>query len=316
MIGGSYKMRVVITGGAGFIGSHLVEKFLANGHRVLVIDDLSTGSYANIRPFLTNTNFEFFQLDVRETFSFEVDLIVNLACPASPIHYQKDPIKTLTTSILGTLNCLQLAHEKGVRLVHASTSEVYGDPEISPQVETYLGSVNPIGPRACYDEGKRCAETAIYDYKRTHNIDARVVRIFNTYGPRMQRDDGRVVSNFIVSALEGNPITIYGNGAQTRSFCYVQDTVDAIYQISILEIAPRTPVNIGNPNEISMLTLAELVLKLTNSASTLDYLALPADDPKQRCPDIELAKELMAWEPKIDLIQGLNETINFFKTPN
>ena len=306
-------MRVVITGGAGFIGSHLVEKFLANGHQVLVLDDLSTGSYANISPFLTNTNFEFFQLDVRETFSFEVNLIVNLACPASPIHYQKDPIKTLTTSILGTLNCLQLAHEKGARLVHASTSEVYGDPEISPQVETYLGSVNPIGPRACYDEGKRCAETLFFDYHRQHNLDIKVLRIFNTYGPRMHPNDGRVVSNFIVQALTGGDISINGDGTQTRSFCYVDDLVEVMLRMMDMPHGFTGPVNVGNPGEFTMLELAEMVIQLSGSKSRLVFQDLPQDDPKRRKPDITLAKENLGWEPKVCLKDGLQETIAYFR---
>lgn len=306
-------MKVLITGAAGFIGSHLVDSFLELGNEVIGIDDLSTGSTANLEHLARNSNFEFVHHDVTEEFAFDADFILNFACPASPIHYQKTPIKTLRTSFLGTLNSLELARKLNIPFIQASTSEVYGDPEVSPQSENYLGAVNPIGPRACYDEGKRAAETAIFDYIREFSLDARVVRIFNTYGPRMSPNDGRVVSNFLVAALKNEPITIYGNGLQTRSFCYVSDTVDAIIKLSQLETKPSTPINIGNPNEMTMLQLAESVIGRTNSKSEIVFLPLPQDDPKQRCPDISLANDLLAWKPQVSFADGITKTLDYFK---
>lgn len=305
-------MRVLITGAAGFIGSHLTDRFLDRGDVVIGIDNLSTGSLSNLKGALQNPNFTFHQHDVTTPYDFKVDLILNFACPASPVHYQRTPIQTLLTSLIGTINALDLALKNCAILVHASTSEVYGDPEISPQPESYLGKVNPIGPRACYDEGKRAAETAIYDFIRVHDIDARVVRIFNTYGPRMAVNDGRVVSNFIVSALTGGPITMFGDGNQSRSFCFVDDTVEAIMRLTELRDRPNSPINVGNPNEISIRTLSTQVLRICNSDSSLISLPLPIDDPKQRCPEISLAKRLLDWSPNVDLEEGLKKTIDYF----
>ena len=305
-------MRVLITGAAGFIGSHLTDRFLDRGDVVIGIDNLSTGSLRNLKGAIQNPNFTFHQHDVTTPYDFKVDLILNFACPASPVHYQRTPIQTLLTSLIGTINALDLALKNCAILVHASTSEVYGDPEISPQPESYLGKVNPIGPRACYDEGKRAAETAIYDFIRVHDIDARVVRIFNTYGPRMAVNDGRVVSNFIVSALTGGPITMFGDGNQSRSFCFVDDTVEAIMRLSELKDRPNSPINVGNPNEISIRTLSTQVLKICNSDSPLISLPLPIDDPKQRCPEISLAKRLLDWAPNVDLEEGLKKTSDYF----
>ncbi len=302
----------MITGAAGFIGSHLTDRFLDRGDVVIGIDNLSTGSLSNLENALQNPNFTFHQHDVTMPYDFKVNLILNFACPASPVHYQRTPIQTLLTSLIGTINALDLALKNCAILVHASTSEVYGDPEISPQPESYLGKVNPIGPRACYDEGKRAAETAIYDFIRVHDIDARVVRIFNTYGPRMAVNDGRVVSNFIVSALTGRPITMFGDGNQSRSFCFVDDTVEAIIRLSQLKDRPNSPINVGNPNEISIMTLSTQVLKICNSDSPLISLPLPIDDPKQRCPEISLAKRLLDWTPNVALEEGLKKTSDYF----
>ena len=306
-------MRVLVTGAAGFIGSHLTMRYLNSGHDVIGLDNLSTGSNSNLSEARNSPRFQFIEHDVTNAFDIHADLIFNLACPASPVHYQKSPVQTLLTSFIGTINCLELAKSTGARLVHASTSEVYGDPEVSPHTEDYVGAVNPIGPRACYDEGKRAAETAIFDYKRIYDLDARVIRIFNTYGPRMQENDGRVVSNFMVSALRGHPLTVYGDGKQTRSFCYVDDTVTAFVKMAELAKAPDTPINIGNPNEISMTKLASLILELTDSPSEISSFPLPQDDPKQRCPDISKAHEILNWSPNIGLIDGLNRTRDYFR---
>jgi len=307
-------MKVLITGVAGFIGSHLADNFLSLGFEVVGIDNLSTGSMDNLLHLEHNPAFHFQIQDVTEPFDFDVDLILNFACPASPKDYQQTPINTLLTNVMGTINCLELSRRRRIRMVHASTSEVYGDPEVSPQAENYLGKVNPIGPRACYDEGKRVAETAIYDYVRVHNLDVRVVRIFNTYGPRMAANDGRVVSNFIVSAITDEPITIYGDGKQTRSFCYISDTISAIEAISLLEMKPLTPINVGNPNEMTMKELSEKIVMLTQSKSIISFHELPIDDPKQRCPDIKLARNVLNWSPKIELEKGLSETIAYYRT--
>jgi UDP-glucuronate decarboxylase len=308
------KVRILVTGGAGFLGSHLVDALIADSHHVIALDDLSTGSLKNIEHHFGNDKFEFMEHDVTQEYSVKVDAVLNFACPASPVQYQINPIQTLLTSTIGTLNALKVVRQNSAILVHASTSEVYGDPEISPQSEDYVGKVNPIGPRACYDEGKRSAETAIYDFIRIHNVDARVVRIFNTYGPRMSRNDGRVVSNFIVSAIENSPITIYGDGSQTRSFCYVSDTINGILKMLYLPTRPDTPINIGNPHEITMNELSTQIIKLTTSISQIEQFPLPQDDPKQRCPDISRAKKTLDWSPQIQLSDGLTETVNYFKS--
>ena len=305
-------MRVLITGAAGFLGSHLVDHYLENADSVIGIDNLSTGSLENLESALKNPRFTFHEIDVTTPYFFEVDLIFNFACPASPIHYQRTPIETLKTSVLGTLNALDLATKTRAKLIQASTSEVYGDPDISPQSEEYVGRVNPNGPRACYDEGKRAAETAIFDYIRVHDLDVRVMRIFNTYGPRMAVNDGRVVSNFLVAALNGELITIYGDGSQTRSFCFVSDTIAGAVALASLEHRPNTPINIGNPHELTMLELANHSLEITDSRSTLAFHDLPVDDPKQRCPDITKAKSILNWEPRISLFDGLTETAKYF----
>lgn len=306
--------RVLITGGAGFLGSHLCEKLLARGYDILCVDNLFTGTRTNILNLIGNPRFEFMRHDVTFPLYVEVDQIYNLACPASPIHYQFDPVQTTKTSVHGAINMLGLAKRVRARILQASTSEVYGDPEVHPQPESYWGKVNPIGIRACYDEGKRCAETLFFDYHRQHNLDIKVIRIFNTYGPRMHPNDGRVVSNFIVQALKGQPITIYGTGQQTRSFCYVDDLLEGMVRLMETEKGFTGPVNVGNPREFTMLELAELVLKLTNSHSKLIFEPLPSDDPKQRQPNIELAKDKLSWEPKVSLEDGLKETIAYFKT--
>ena len=306
-------MRILLTGAAGFLGSHLTAALLENDYQVIGLDDLSTGSKRNLSRFKSNPNFEFVNQDVRLPFNAEVDGILNFACPASPRHYQSDPVRTIETNFLGIINMLHLAKSRGAKLVQASTSEVYGDPSISPQPETYWGNVNPIGIRSCYDEGKRAAETLCFDYRRQFNLDTRVLRIFNTYGPNMSPDDGRVVSNFIVQAITGRDLTIYGDGSQTRSFCYVSDLVDGIIKLFESVRNPESPINLGNPQEFTMLGLAETVLRLTKSKSKIIFEPLPQDDPQQRRPDISRAKEVLNWEPKVQLVEGLQETIEYFK---
>lgn len=305
-------MKILVTGGAGFLGSNLCETLLNLGHEVLCVDNYYTGSKRNVSQLLEYPGFELLRHDVTFPLYVEVDQIFNLACPASPVHYQYDPVQTTKTSVHGAINMLGLAKRVGARILQASTSEVYGDPEVHPQQESYWGKVNPIGIRSCYDEGKRCAETLFFDYHRQHDLDIKVVRIFNTYGPGMHPNDGRVVSNFIVQALTGQFITIYGDGSQTRSFCYRNDLVDAMLRMMSTEKGFTGPVNIGNPNEFTMLELANLVLELTNSTSELRFDPLPADDPKQRQPDISLAREKLSWEPKTRLRDGLIKTIAYF----
>lgn len=306
------SQRILVTGGAGFLGSHLCERLLNAGHEVVCLDNFFTGRKNNILHLLDNKHFELVRHDVVDPFKVEVDRIYNLACPASPIHYQYNAIKTIKTSVMGAINVLGLAKRVGARILQASTSEVYGDPEVHPQPESYRGNVNPIGLRACYDEGKRCAETLFFDYHRMNDVDIRVVRIFNTYGPRMRPDDGRVVSNFIVQALRGEPITIYGDGKQTRSFCYMDDLLEAM--VRVMEQDESTgPVNIGNPGEFTMLEIAHKVIQLTGSRSEIVHLPLPSDDPTQRKPDISLARKLIDWEPKVSLDEGLPPTIEYFR---
>ena len=303
-----------MTGGAGFLGSHLCERLLAQGHEVLCVDNFFTGGKRNVLPLLPNPRFELMRHDVTFPLYVEVDAIYNLACPASPIHYQHDPVQTTKTSVHGAINMLGLAKRTKARILQASTSEVYGDPEVHPQPETYWGRVNPIGLRSCYDEGKRCAETLFFDYQRQHRLRIKVMRIFNTYGPRMHPNDGRVVSNFIVQALRGEPLTIYGDGSQTRSFCYVDDLIDAMVALMDSEDAVIGPMNVGNPTEFTMLELARTVLALTGSRSTLEFHPLPSDDPKQRRPDIALATETLGWQPQVTLEEGLAKTIGYFRT--
>ncbi len=305
-------MRILLTGAAGFLGSHLTNKLLSSGHEVVGIDDLSTGSMANLSEALKNPSFLFTEHDVRFPFKADVDAILNFACPASPKNYQSDPVRTIETNFLGIINMLHLAKDTGARILQASTSEVYGDPSVSPQPETYWGNVNPIGIRSCYDEGKRAAETLCFDYRRQHRVDSRLVRIFNTYGPNMAIGDGRVVSNFIVQALRGNSITIYGDGSQTRSFCYVSDLIDGIYKMLTLEGPVDTPINLGNPSEFSVLELAQKVIEVTNSSSQVVFEPLPQDDPRQRKPDITLAKSVLGWQPQIELEMGIKLTADYF----
>ena len=305
--------RVLITGGAGFIGSHLCEKLLAQGNEVICLDNLFTGRKDNIRHLMGDPHFEFIRHDVLDPVYVECDEIYNLACPASPIYYQYDPIKTAKTSVIGALHVLGLAKRCHARVLQASTSEVYGDPQVHPQPESYRGCVNPHGIRSCYDEGKRMAETLFFDYNRQHNVDIKVIRIFNTYGPRMRSDDGRVVSNFIVQALKNEDITIYGDGKQTRSFCYVDDLVEGMVRMMNSREEFHGPVNLGNPGEFTMLQLAELIIKLTGSKSRLVFKPLPSDDPLQRKPVIDLAKKELDWEPTIPLEEGLKRTIEYFK---
>lgn len=307
------KKKVLVTGGAGFLGSHLCQRLLERGAEVLCLDNFYTGSKQNLRGFLNHPDFEVIRHDICEPISVEVDAIYHLACPASPVHYQHDPIQTTKTSVLGALNILELAKRLRVPVLFSTTSEVYGDPTQHPQREDYWGHVNSIGPRACYDEGKRCAESLFMDYHRQHQVDIRLARIFNTYGPKMCANDGRVISNFVVQALSNKPLTLYGNGEQTRSFCYVDDTVSGLMKL-MDKPDYHLPVNIGNPIEKTMKEIAQTILQLTGSQSTLAYHPLPIDDPKQRCPDISRAKTELNWEPRIDLTTGLKQTISYFQT--
>ena len=303
---------ILISGGAGFLGSHLCERMLASGHQVLCIDNLVTGAKRNIKHLLADENFEFMRHDVTFPLYVEVDAIYNLACPASPIHYQRDPVQTTKTTVHGAINMLGLAKRLHCKILQASTSEVYGDPSVHPQTEDYWGNVNPIGPRSCYDEAKRCAETLFFDYRRQHNLPIKVARIFNTYGPRMNPNDGRVVSNFIVQALRSEPITIYGDGNQTRSFCFVDDLIEGLVRLMESEDGFAGPVNLGNPREFTVRALAEKVVELTGSRSRIVYRPLPVDDPRQRQPEIKLATEKLGWTPKVQLEEGLKKTIIYF----
>jgi len=304
--------RILVTGGAGFIGSHLCKKLLEDGNEVICLDNFFTGSLKNIEQLVNNKNFKLIEHDIIEPIDVEVDEIYNLACPASPPHYQFDPVKTMKTSVLGIINMLELAKKYNAKILQASTSEVYGDPQVHPQVETYWGNVNPIGIRSCYDEGKRAAETLITDYRRQYGADTKIVRIFNTYGPNMSPDDGRVVSNFIIQALKGDDITIYGDGSQTRSFCYVDDLINGF--ILTMKSNSAGPLNLGNPSERTILDFAKLIIELTNSNSNIIYKPLPSDDPTQRKPDISLAKKELNWQPAVDIKEGLKKTIEYFRT--
>lgn len=305
-------MKILLTGAAGFLGSNLTSHLLSLGHQVIGLDDLSTGSLKNLEEAIQNSSFKFVEADVRDPFDFDVELIMNFACPASPVHYQADPVRTIETNFLGMINVLHLARKNHAIVLQASTSEVYGDPEITPQVESYWGNVNPIGLRSCYDEGKRAAETLCFDYKRQYGLDVRVIRIFNTYGPNMAIGDGRVVSNFIVQALQGDEITIYGEGSQTRSFCFVSDLVEGISKV-VHAHSVTSPINLGNPQEFTMKELAETVLRLTGSKSKLVFQPLPSDDPKQRKPNISRANTEINWRPTVNLESGLARTIEYFK---
>ena len=305
--------QVLVTGGAGFLGSHLCDRLIARGDEVLCVDNFYTGGKGNVRHLMGNKNFELMRHDVTFPLYVEVDRIFNLACPASPVHYQHDPVQTTKTSVHGAINMLGLAKRLKARILQASTSEVYGDPAMHPQREEYWGNVNPIGPRSCYDEGKRCAETLFFDYWRQHQLQIKVIRIFNTYGPRMQPDDGRVVSNFIVQALKGEPITLYGDGLQTRSFCYVDDLIDGMMRLMDSEREITGPINVGNPVEFTMRELAELVVAITGSKSPIVFRPLPQDDPKQLRPDISQAQAKLGWEPRVALADGLKETIAYFR---
>lgn len=307
------RKRILVAGGAGFLGSHLIDRLIDQGHEIICVDNLFTGTKRNIEHLHGHPNFEFMRHDVTFPLYAEVDEIYNLACPASPVHYQHDPVQTTKTAVHGAINLLGLAKRLRCKILQASTSEVYGDPTIHPQTEDYWGNVNPIGPRSCYDEGKRCAETLFFDYWRQHNLEIKVVRIFNTYGPRMHHADGRVVSNFIVQALRNEPITIFGDGAQTRSFCYVEELVEGIMRMMDTDAESVGPINLGNPGEFSIRELAEETIRLTGSSSQLCKLPLPTDDPKQRQPDISKAVELLGWEPRISLEDGLGRTIGYFR---
>jgi UDP-glucuronate decarboxylase len=309
---GFVRKRVLVTGGAGFLGSHLCERLLADGHDVLCVDNYFTGAKDNIAPLFASANFEALRHDISTPLMAEVDEIYNLACPASPRHYQYDPVQTLKTSVLGAIHMLGIARRTGARAFQASTSEVYGDPDVHPQPEDYCGNVNPLGPRACYDEGKRCAETLFFDHRRKHGTSIKVVRIFNTYGPRMHPEDGRVVSNFITQALRGQDITLYGDGSQTRAFCYVSDMIEGFVRMMRTPDDVTGPVNLGNPHELTVRDLAERILALTGSRSKLVFAALPQDDPTQRCPDIGRAKALLDWQPTVELDEGLTRTIAYF----
>jgi UDP-glucuronate decarboxylase len=306
-------MKILLTGAAGFLGSHISKKLIDGDHHVIGLDDLSTGSIKNIEQLINHPKYSFIEHDVRIPYHAQVDAILNFACPASPVNYQKDPVRTIETNFLGMINLLHIANETGAIIIQASTSEIYGDPTQSPQKETYWGNVNPIGIRSCYDEGKRAAETLCFDYRRQYNLDTRVIRIFNTYGPNMAVGDGRVVSNFIVQALRNEPINIYGDGKQTRSFCYVSDLVEGIYKLLQLKDNPDTPINLGNPNEFTILELAKVVIDITKSKSKIVNNPLPQDDPKQRCPDISLAKSTLNWKPTIELREGIEKTAAYFK---
>ena len=307
------KKRVLVTGGAGFIGSHLCERLLKEGCEVLCLDNLFTGEFKNIQHLVGRSGFEFIRHDIIQPILLEVDEVYNLACPASPVHYQFNPVKTVKTSVMGAINMLGLAKRVKARILQASTSEVYGDPQVHPQREEYWGHVNPIGIRSCYDEGKRCAETLFFDYHRQHHLPIKVARIFNTYGPRMHPEDGRVVSNFIVQALRGRPLSLYGEGGQTRSFCFVDDMVEGLLRLMASPEEFTGPVNLGNPVETSVRELAERIRKLTGSTSPLEFLPLPPDDPGQRKPDISLARRELSWEPKVGLDEGLERTISYFR---
>ena len=307
-------MRILVTGAAGFLGSHFSDKYLAQGHEILAVDNFFTGNRKNIRHLMDNANFEMLRHDITQPLIVEVDAIANFACPASPIQYQKFPVQTIKTSILGITNMLGLAKRLNIKILQASTSEVYGDPAISPQTESYWGNVNPIGIRACYDEGKRVAETIMFDYQRQYGTKIKVARIFNTYGPRMSLDDGRVVTNFVGQALRNQPITIYGDGMQTRSFCFVDDLINGLSALFDSSDDVTGPINIGNPREFTMVGLANLVVKMTNSNSKIEFVALPQDDPRQRKPDISVAKSVLGWEPKVDLESCLLKTIEYLQT--
>ena len=304
--------RILVTGGAGFIGSHLCDRLAASGDDIICLDNYYTGSKANVDGLIGTHNFELMRHDVTFPLYVEVDEIYNLACPASPIHYQSDPVQTTKTSVHGAINMLGLAKRTGAKILQASTSEVYGDPKVHPQTEDYLGNVNPIGPRGCYDEGKRCAETLFFDYYRQHQVNIRVARIFNTYGPRMHPNDGRVVSNFIVQALKGDTVTVYGEGNQTRSFCYVDDLVEGLFGLMNAPDEITGPINLGNPDEFTILQLAELVIEMTGAASAIEFLPLPEDDPLQRCPDISRARDQLNWSPTMETKDGLQKTIAYF----
>jgi UDP-glucuronate decarboxylase len=307
------RKSILVTGGAGFLGSHLCDRLLADGHEVVCVDNFFTGTKSNVEHLLSHPRFELMRHDVTFPLYIEADEIYNLACPASPVHYQHDPVQTTKTSVHGAINMLGLAKRLKVKIFQASTSEVYGDPSVHPQREDYWGNVNPIGPRSCYDEGKRCAETLFFDYHRQHRLEIKVARIFNTYGPRMHPHDGRVVSNFAVQALKGQPITIYGDGTQTRSFCYVSDLIDAFVRLMDTPPSVTGPMNLGNPREFSIRELAENIIALTGSRSKLVFQPLPQDDPKQRCPDITLARSTLSWEPKVPLEEGLRHTLGHFE---
>jgi UDP-glucuronate decarboxylase len=306
--------NILIAGGAGFLGSHLCQRFLKQGDNIYCLDNFSTGSAKNIAPLLSQENFKRIDQDISESFDVKVDEVYNLACPASPVHYQRDPIQTLKTNFMGTLHLLEIARRNQAKFLQASTSEIYGDPEVHPQTEDYWGHVNPIGIRSCYDEGKRCAEALVFDFWRKYKARIKVVRIFNTYGPRMHREDGRVVSNFIVQALRGDPMTIYGSGDQTRSFCYVDDLVEGMVRMMDTSDEVTGPVNLGNPAEIKIGDLAGMIMDLTRSSSKIVYKSLPQDDPVRRRPDISLARKLLRWEPSVSLAQGLVKTIDYFKS--